>query len=466
MKDIREKLYSYIDGNIKHHADRIMEMIRQPSVSATGEGIPEMAGMLVDRLSSLGAAVKAEPTEGNPIVYGSLGDKNKKTILFYILYDVQPASAEGWLVPPFSPSIVDFPPYGPSIVGRGAFNSKGPLGAFINVLESIKQLGEEVPVNILFLIEGEEELGSKSLPAFIKKHEKELRKADAVFQPYFGETSLGIPVIYLGCKGLIYFELICRGGDWGGPVEREIHALNNAWIGSPVWRLIQALATIKEPGVEERTAIEGWYNKVLIPPEEEPFVKELSLRFNPEALLKEQGARRFKLPEGSSTEEIVKAYLYEPSINIDGIYAGYTGDGTKTVMPNLAVAKMDIRPLPDMEPQEILRMLRQHLDNKGFGDLEIRVQSSVPWSRNDPSSPAVKALIDILKEHGEKDPLVWPRSAGMVPHHLFTKGLGLPVAFGGLGHGGRAHSINEYITLEGLRRHERGIASFLYNCAE
>lgn len=465
--DPRAAVYRQIDRDLALHIETVLAMIRQPSISATGEGIAGMASSLCERLRALGADVEPVPTPRHPIVYGRLDSGAPRTVLFYELYDVQPAPPEGWLVPPFQPAVVDLPGHGPSIVGRGAFNSKGPLCAFINVLEAMRRAGVPCPVNVVFLIEGEEEVGSTSLPGFIRDQALSLRACDAVFQPYFGQNAAGQPIVYLGCKGMMYLELTCRGDTWGGPTKREIHALHSAWISNPAWRLVQALATLKEPGPLERTAIPGWYDDVRPPtPWELERLDELAGQFLPAVPLQEQGALRYKLPEGATQREFLAAYLWEPTLNLDGVWAGYTGSGSKTVIPHLATAKLDIRPVPNMDLERLLRLLRVHLDAGGYQDIEVRVLTQVPWSQSDPDSGAVRSLLAALREHCEVPPQIWPRSGGMVPHHLFTRELGLPVAFGGLGHGGRAHSTNEYITVEGLRLHEKSVAAFLYAFAD
>ncbi|HYF93784.1 MAG TPA: M20/M25/M40 family metallo-hydrolase [Symbiobacteriaceae bacterium] len=448
-----------IDADLGDHVAELQRYIRQPSVSAEGPGVREMAELLREKIRSLGATCDLVETGGFPMVYGYLDAGAPRTVLFYELYDVQPAGEPGWLAPPFAGEILDLPGHGPSVVGRGAFNSKGCVAGFINVIEAFRKAGRPLPVNIRFMIEGEEEIGSRNLPAFIQAHRDGLRQADCVFQPYFGENAAGKTILYLGFKGLLYMELACAGGDWGGPCDREIHAMHNAWIANPAWRLVQALASMKGPG--ERTIVPGFYDAVAAPgPDEMALLAELERNFDAEVPLQEQGARCYKWP-GLAGVDLLKQYLYEPSLNMDGIWGGYSGEGTKTVIPREARAKLDVRLVPDMEPAQVVDTLRRHLDEQGFPDISIRVQNAYPASQNSPSSPETQALVRSARAVAQGPVEVWPRSAGAAPHYLFTKVLGLPVAFGGLGHGGRSHSANEYVTVEGLRRHEHGIAAFL-----
>lgn len=459
----RHPVFAQIDQDFQAHVAELQRYIRQPSVSAEdGPGVRRMAELLRDRIRSLGAACDLVETGGNPVVYGYLDAGAPRTVLFYELYDVQPAGEPGWLAPPFAGEVLDLPGCGLSVVGRGAFNSKGCVAGFINVLEAFRRAGRKPPVNVRFMIEGEEEIGSRNLPRFLREHREELRQADCVYQPYFGENAAGKTIIYLGFKGLLYLELTSTGGDWGGPCEREIHAMHNAWIANPAWRLVQALATMKGHG--ERTVVQGFYDAVVPPgPEENGLLADLEATFDAEVVLKEQGARRFKWP--LTGIDLLKQYLYEPSLNLDGIGSGYQGDGTKTVVPQTAKAKLDVRLVPNMQPDDLVRLLRQHLDACGYPDVAIRVQNAYPPSQTSPSSPAVQALVRSARAAAPGPVEVWPRSAGAAPHYLFTDVLGLPVAFGGLGHGGRSHSANEYVTVDGLRRHEYGIAAFLLEFA-
>jgi acetylornithine deacetylase/succinyl-diaminopimelate desuccinylase-like protein len=453
-------VFHQIEQDFDRHLEELRGFIRQPSVSAIGEGVRQMAEIVRDTVRALGAACDlVETNGGNPIVYGYLDAGAPRTILFYELYDVQPADEDDWLVPPFSAEVMELPGFGTSVIGRGAFNSKGCLAGFLNVLEAYRRAGRKPPVNVRFLVEGEEEIGSRSLPQFIHAHADDLRRCDCVYMPYFGENASGKTILYLGFKGLLYLEMTCAGGDWGGPAERDIHAMHNAWIANPAWRLVQALAALKD--AEERTVVPGYYDAVRAPtPEEDALLSDLTATFDAATPLQELGVRRYRPPDAEGIE-LLKRYLYEPSLNIDGIVSGYRGDGTLTIIPREARAKLDARLVPDMEPEQVVQALRAHLDANGFPDIALRVQNAYPPSQNSPSSAASQALIRSARAHAPGPVEVWPRSAGAAPHYLFTKVLGLPVAFGGLGHGGRSHSANEYVTLEGFRRHERGIAAFL-----
>lgn len=454
-----------LESDFSLHVAEVQRFVRQPSVSTTGEGIPEMADIVRRRIGSLGADSCLVETDRHPIVYGRLDVGAEKTIVFYELYDVQPATEPGWLAPSFGGEIIDLPEHGRCIVGRGTFNSKGCLAGFLNSLEAIQKSGNRLPVNVVFVVEGEEEVGSPSLPGFVLGRRDELQRADCVFQPYFGENAAGTTILYLGFKGMVSLELTCTGGDWGGPTTRDIHAMHAAWIGNPAWRLVQALSTMKSSRhAAETTTIPGFVQGLKPPTlEERALLNALKGSFDEHVVLQEQGgARRFKWP-GLGGIDLLEKYLYEPSLNLNGMAGGYSGAGA--VIPMQARARVDIRLVPDMEPDRVIESVRAHLRDNGYGDIRIDVLQSYPPSQSSLSQGPVDALVRSARRYAPGPVQIWPRSAGAAPHHLFTRQLGIPLAFGGLGHGGRSHSANEYITVEGLRRHERGIIGFLYALA-
>jgi acetylornithine deacetylase/succinyl-diaminopimelate desuccinylase-like protein len=459
------KALAQVENDLDAHVCEVQRFVRQPSVSATGEGIPEMADIVRSKIQSLGADCELVSTGRHPIVYGRLDAGAERTVVFYELYDVQPATESGWVVPPFSGEVVELPDRGRCIVGRGTFNSKGCLAGFLNCLDAIRASGSRPPVNVIFIVEGEEEIGSPSLPGFVRDRREELQKADCVFQPYFGENAAGTTILYLGFKGMVCLELTCTGGEWGGPVTRDIHAMHAAWIANPAWRLVQALATMQSSGdAAETTTVAGLARGVRPPtPEEKMLLDALTTSFDERVILEEQGnARCFKWSELEGVD-LLEKYLYEPSLNLNGIAAGYTGAGA--VIPREARARLDIRLVPDMEPDEVIESVRSHLKANDYGDIRVDVLQSYPPSQGSVSQGPVDALVRSAKDYAPGPVQVWPRSAGAAPHYVFTRQLGIPLAFGGLGHGGRSHSANEYITVEGLRRHERGIIGFLYALA-
>jgi len=298
------------------------------------------------------------------------------------------------------------------------------------------------------IAEGEEELGSPHLPEFIEDHKAELSKADACFFPSFSQDQYGKPRLFLGNKGIVYFELECSGKHWGrGPEEFDIHSSNKAWVDSPAWRLIKALSTlVDETG--NRITIEGFYDDIEEPSaEEEALIKKLAETFDPRAVKEMVKISRFSVDEGDK-EKLLRAYLYGTTLNIDGIWGGYIGPGSKTVLPHKATAKLDTRLVPQQSPEKVIKLVRKHLDERGYSDIQMTTLDSYPWAQTDPKAPVVQAVIQACRDFG-CEPEIWPRIGGSAPFYLFSEMLGIPFIMGVLGHGGRAHSPDEYIVWEG-----------------
>lgn len=449
-------LMAYLDAHQPEHLERVRAFVRQPSISADGTGIGAMAELVAASIWEIGGSASIVPTAGHPVVLGRLEAGVPKTLLFYGMYDVQPVEGEDWMVPPFAGEVVDLPDRGPSIVARGAFNSKGPMAGFLNVLGAYRALGERPPVNVTFMIEGEEELGSRHLGAFVESH-REVLRADAAYFASFGQDPRGVPTLYLGVKGIIFMELICRGGAWGGPETRMIHGSNAVWVGSPTWRLIQALTSLM--GHDEQILIEGFYDEVAaLDADEEHLLERMTEVFDERVFLQQNNVQRFKL-EGHG-ETLLRNYLRLPTLNIDGFISGWVGPGSKTVLPHEARARVDIRLVPQMDIDATVNRLRRHLDGLGYADIEIDLWQAYPWAQTPWRSPVVQAMEQAIRDQGV-EPYTSPRIGGSAPMYLFSSVLGMPFIMGGLGHGGRAHSPNEYATVEGMRLFERSVAAFL-----
>ena len=420
--------------------------------------------MVADLIREAGGQAQVVPTPGWPVVFGEIKAGAPKTLLVYGMYDVQPVTGEKWSVPdPFGGHVVDLPGFGPSLLNRGVFNSKGPLAHFFNTLAAYRAVGEPYPVNFKFMIEGEEELGSRNLPGFVAAHRDEL-KADFAFFPYYAQDPTGKVIMYLGVKGILFMEMIARGGDWGGPTTRGIHGSNAVWFHSPTWALVQALSSMITPD-QKHILIDGFYDDI-VPPidEDEELLERLSTTFTAETSLGENDVRRFKYDLDGVP--LLRKYLYQPQLNIDGIISGYTAEGTKTLLPHEARAKVDIRMVPNMRPERMLQLVKDHLARHGYADkVEVLASQGYPPAKTRlRGNLAAEALLKAYRDLGF-EPEIWPTLAGSAPFYLFTETLGIPVAMGGLGHGGRPHSPDEYATLDGMRMCERSIAAFLMNLA-
>ena len=447
-----EKVRGTIRADFDDHIERIRRLIRQPSISSEDRGILEMATLVRDELEALGSRpAEIVPTERHPVVTGRLDVGAKHTVLVYLMYDTQPFEGETWSSPPLAADLVERPPWGRIVVGRGAINTKGPMGAFFNALHAAKDAGQKLPVNLLFVAEGEEELGSPHLPAFVKDRVEDLKAADTVFYPTASQDVKGHVTVSLGNKGIVYLELECTGKDWGrGPSAFDIHSSNKAWIDSPTWRLVQALATMVSPD-GNRILVAGLDSHVRPPNEEEAaLVRDLAKVFDPDTIRTQAKVERFI--DDAAGEPLLRKYFFSTTLNIDGLLSGYTGPGSKTVLPWRALAKVDIRLVPEQAPDEVIEAVRTHLTHHGFGDLRVHVLDRYPASQTSLQAPIVQAVRETYASLGVPYE-VWPRMGGSLPMFVFTgPPLSLPAGRGGLGHGTHAHAPDEYMVIDGDAR--------------
>lgn len=462
MKKTNEVIAT-IEKDWQKHLERYQKYVSQPSISGTGQGMAEMAELLCAELAELGCSnVRLVETPGYPVVYAHLDEGKEKTVLLYGMYDVQPVEGEEWIVDPFSGSIVDLPGFGDCIVSRGITNQKGPLAGAINAISAYKKTKGELPVNIKFVLEGEEELGSVNLPTAIDKLYSELSSGDCVFFPSFSQNAEGKVELYMGSKGIIHIDISCRGGEWGGPTEDGIHGCNAVWMDNPAWRLIYALASLKDRN--EVVRIDGFYDDVAGPwPGDEEIIDKMLETFSEVETLSHYGVKKFKF--GLKGKELLKRYFYSPELNINGIAGGYYGDGSKTFLPNETFAKMDIRLVPNMDPYKIMDSVKKHFVKHGFPEIELKMVYAYNWSRTSMEEPVMRALINAIEELGYSyEP--WITMAGSAPFSIFQSKLGIPVAFGGLGHGSKQHTPNEYAVIEGMKELEKCCVLFFENVAK
>lgn len=460
-----EELHREIDRSWGRHLEETRRLLRIPSVSMTGEGIEETADAVSEMLSGLG--VKARLFKGNndshPLVAGYLDVGAERTGILYGMYDVQPVGdLEEWDHPPFAAAVVRKKPFGEVVVGRGTYNSKGALAGMLLAVRTMLDKGE-MPLNMHFLIEGEEECGGLSLPNYVMKNRARLSKADVAFGFDYSEDPKGVPVISLGLKGVVYFDLIAEGShETGGPMEGDVHSGEASWVHNPAWRLVQALSTMVD--ADQRPAVDGIWDDVREPDEDDrDLIAKVAPHFRPEEHLEDLGVARFK---GDGTkEEMITRYLFDPSVNIDGLISGYTDPGTKTVIPRSAVAKVDIRTVPDMTVEGTREKVMAHLRRRGFTDIRMRTYDDYPWSKVSPREDISVACVEAMRYHG-KEPEVWPMMAGSAPFYLFDQVLGVPWGGVGLGFGARAHSPNEFAVVKGMREFEKSVITVMWKYVE
>ncbi len=441
------KIYAHIDANRDAHLANLQRWVRQRSISAQNDGIREMATMLRDDLRGIGfQEAEIAETSGHPGVFGYLDSGAPKTLLVYMMYDVQPVEPEGWQVKPFDGALVDHD-LGRVLMARGAVNQKGPQRVFLNAVESILAVEKKLPVNLMIIAEGEEELGSPHMPELIAKYENRLRTATGVLFPMPSQDRTGGVTLNLGVKGILYFEIEAKGNEKGGPVGAEVHGSGKAIIDAPALRLVQALSTLTSRDGNTIT-VPGYYDAIRPPTAEEHSLYAAML---PDFIRREEGMRKSldvrRWIDGWTGEQALLQYLHSTTLNIDGIWGGYTGPGTKTILPHKATAKVDSRLVPNQTPEQALQLIRQHLDRNGFSDLEIRQFSGYPPAQSSVSAPLIQRGISVLNKYG-MTPAVAPRLAGSAPSYLFTGKLGLAMLVGGIGSGAGAHAPNEYLVID------------------
>ena len=464
------KIHDHIASNKVGHIARVQEYLRQPSVSSWGLGMRECAELLMSYFRRLGCKeVELVKTDGHPGVWAWYDAGATKTIAYYIMYDTQPFEEKLWSSPPLAAKVVKMPPFGDVIIARGAVNDKGADAMVFNALESILEVEGKLPVNIMFTCDGEEEQGSPHFHQVLAPYLDRLKSCDALLTLGPCQDSQGSIEMALGFKGICALELICSGEAWGrGPQHRPIHSSRKAILDSPTWRLIKALdSMVAADG--NRVLMEGYYDAIRPPNEEELQLYQALVRKFAGKLLVGEKENAKAWMNGWSDAEALRHLIFDSSLNIDGIWSGYTGPGMATILPDRAAAKLDCRLVPNQETAATREVIRRHLYKHGFSDIEIiPLGGGDEWSQTSVRAPAVQAVLSVYAKYGI-EPAIWPREAGSAPLAQFTRPpLNLPAVYGGLGHGNRAHSHDEYIVIEGndkvagIVRAEQSYVDILY----
>lgn len=443
-----KEVYGYIDQRSQDFVQELTKLVQQPSVSATGEGIQECAEMVEKMLREVGFSTQMIPEkDGNPVVCGELkSERSKKTLLFYNHYDVQPPEPLGaWEFAAFSGKV-----YGGRIYGRGASDNKGNIVSRINAVQAFLKTVGDVPVNVKFVVEGEEEIGSPHLESVVKSN-KDLFSNNATIWEFGGTNFEGRPEIYLGLKGVLSVELRAEGAS------RDAHSAQAPLIPNPAWRLVWALSTLKNE--EDRILVEGFYDNV-----EQPSKEELQLLdqipLEEEKLRKALGLKHFL--HNKTGLEAKRTLLFDPTCTINGFLTGYTGSGSKTVLPREAMVKLDFRLVPNQMPCEILKKLVKHLQRSGFNDVKVIRHGSTEPAKTKVTDRFVEVVAEAAEKVYKKKTVVYPTSAGSGPMHLFRNWLNCPVVSAGCSHAdAKAHAPNENLTLEGFIKGTKFMATIL-----
>jgi acetylornithine deacetylase/succinyl-diaminopimelate desuccinylase-like protein len=405
MTEHRTRAIEYAHQNSEVFLNNLKEIVAIPSVSTSMEHKADMqraAEWNAAKLNDLGMNnVQVMQTGGHPVVYADwLNAPGAPTILVYGHYDVQPSEPnELWNSPPFVPTL-----NGACLVGRGASDMKGQVVAVFSAIEAIIRTQGSFPVNLKFLIEGEEEIGSPSLSGFIEQH-KDLLAADVALNPDAGMIGADVPTLVYALRGLAYFELRVYGPSG------DLHSgLYGGVVHNPAQALCELIAGMHDS--QGRVTLPGYYDRVHPLPEEER--AELARLPMDEAYYRQQtGVPQVWGEAGYTPVERVGA---RPTLEVNGLYAGFIGAGSKTVLPSYAMAKISMRLVPDQDPAEVHQQLRRYLEEHAPATIrwELTAMQGGPASLSDPHQPAAEALANALEQVWGKRP-VYKREGGSIP---------------------------------------------------
>ncbi len=427
-----QDLYDYVDRHTEEYVERLRALCRQPSIAAQDVGMAETADMVRALLDGIGADAQILPTEGFPVVYGAIPGRSSKTLSFYDHYDVQPPDPlELWHSDPFAAEVRDG-----RIWARGVADNKGNLVARVCAVEAYQKVRGELPLNVKFIVEGEEEIGSPNLPAFAELHADLLAADGCIWEAGYKDTR-GRPEIYLGVKGILYVELRASGANI------DLHSSWATIVPNPIWRLVWALNSLKDQN--ERILIPGFYDAVREPTPEE--IKALErMGFDEHGQRRQFELDRF-LGDLTGIPLLVK-HLFQPTCTVCGISGGYEGPGSKTVLPHRAFLKIDFRLVPDQDPHQVYEQLCNHLDAQGFEDIEIEVLGPEYPARTPMDDPLVEMVVDTARQVYGVEPVVYPLTAGTGPMYDLCQKFGIPAVSTGVGNAeSNNHAPNENVVI-------------------
>lgn len=428
-----EAILDLITRNEQKYIDELREILNTPSISAQNVGIGETSDWIVRYMESMGMTARLYPMAGgHPVVYGELKGESDKSILFYNHYDVQPPEPlDLWESDPFKMTIRDG-----KIFCRGVADNKGCLMARLQAVKAVLDVHGKLPVTVKFLVEGEEEIGSPHLQEFVDAHRELLRSDLCIWENAYSDED-GSPTIRLGNKGMCYVELTVES------MKSDTHSKNATIYPNAAWEMIWALSTLK--GKDEKILIDGFYDRVVDPgPEEIAVIKRVPIQ---EEKIKSRAGVE-KLLRDVHGYEIVNAMYNFPTCTVCGFQSGYTGAGQKTVLPAKAMVKLDMRLVPNQDPNDILEKLLAHLRKHGFGHIKAKVLSMAYPSKTPVTDPVIPFVYDMgLLAYGKK-PVIEPLSTGTGPRYIFSSWTDMPmVAIGVSNAGSNPHAPNENIYL-------------------
>jgi len=437
-------IYTYIEGHQDEFIRRVQWLCRQPSISSQRVGLEQTAKMVMQLMEEVGVKATAYSTDGAPIIYGTVGS-GPRTLLIYNHYDVQPPEPlDQWSSPPFAAEIREGKLY-----ARGAADNKGNLVARLCAVDSWLKTRGALPLTVKFVIEGEEEISSPNLHKFVAKH-RDLIQADGCLWEAGGKDIQENPGLYMGAKGILYVEVEALGAN------RDLHSSTATLVPNPAWRLVWVLATLKD--VNERIMIEGFYDDVLPPtPDEMNYLRRIAALRDEEIRRRDLGIDAFLL--GVSGVELVTRNLFEPTCTICGFGSGYTGQGSKTVLPSHAVAKLDFRLVPNQRPDDIFTKLVKHFAKHGFADMKVSKLGAEYPARTPVDSDLARVMEQTTRDIYGRDPVISPRMAATGPMYELTAQFGIPTVGSGAAYAhSNNHAPNENIRLADFFLHVKNVA--------
>ena len=449
-----EKIFGYIDQNLNRFIDELFVLLRQPSISARWEGVVECSQLLTGMMEKIGIKPRILPMGGErkpPLIYGEiLNPEAKRTLLIYGHFDVQPPEPlEAWNSPPFQPTIRDG-----RIYGRGSADNKGQFFAHFKAIESVLKVNGKLPINVKFLLDPEEEVGSPSLNQFCREN-KSLFAADMALNSDGPMDTSGRPRLSFGNRGVLYVEVKARGanqdlhsGNFGGPVP------------NPAWRVVGFLSSLRKP--DGTVAIEGFYDNIVPPtPKEREMMAQMP--FDEKKFMEKYGLKKFAPPDNLS---FMEKLMFRPTLNIAGFTSGYGGPGSKTVLPSLATLKMDMRLVVNQDPEDIYQKFVKHIKKHGFEDLDVTMVHYYYPSRTSVDHPMAPKFVEAIRQGFQKEPVLIPAGGGSFPGAAIRNILSIPILSVPYGNADENnHAPNENFAIDCFKNGIRTTAALFYQLA-
>lgn len=432
----------YADDLAQKYFEELRELIAIPSIFTQNRGLAEAAQKLVQIFEDAGAEVTLDKTYAAPFVMAKfISEKaDARTLIFYNHYDVQPADADQpWTSDPFTLTV-----RGDHIYGRGVDDDKGHITARLTAVQKVLAQLSDLPVNVIFIIEGAEESASVDFDKYLDKYAPDLRGADLLVweQGVFNDKEQ--MEITGGTKGIVTFDAHVKSA------ELDIHSKFGATIDTATWYLINALSSLRDK--DGTILVDGIYDDVIPPTEREMDLVREHAGLTEEGLIETYGLSLPLLTQ--DREEMLETLFFKPALTIEGLTSGYQGQGVKTILPSTASAKLEVRLVPGMKPKEVLAKIQRQLFANGYDKIELTYTLGEEGYRSDMTAPAILKAIEIAERLTPAGVTVLPTSPGTGPMHQVFEALEVPIAAFGIGNpNSRDHADDENVHLADYYSH-------------